>query len=208
MVEVATAADVVAGTITSTELPETGEVFISTDEIKKFAYGLENIITEVTTPADQGDANITTATGGFSHKRTRGQERFKESDVTQSGDTWIIKLAHPTVGVATLTGNCLITTSSAAYHSAPTTFQKVQAFVHIAKKGEHIEFTIANHTATSAYYEVETDGQTIKITGSGNVFFPHSSEYETYFDEKRKDVEFTVGYDYNAISDADKFADV
>ena len=198
MVEVSKEVDVVVGTITSTTAPtsDTG-AFTVTDEIKELAFGLKDILIKVTTPADQDGKNVTT--GGFAVRKTRAQEKFKDSDVTQSGDTWTIKLAHEPIGIAMLAGNSLTTRSvGSAFQPIPTT-EEIQTWVHIAKKGEHIDWATRYHTATSAFYEV--DGQSVKITGRGQNFFPHTDTHETYFHDRDKDVEFIVAYDYFANYD-------
>ena len=71
--------------------------------------------------------------------------------------------------------------------------------VHIAPKGEPNRFSIGSRNQGSATYEV--DGQTVKITGNGLDFFPHSNTHKTYFHEYLKDVEFQVSYDYFANYD-------
>ena len=198
MVEVSKEVDVVVGTITSTTAPtsDTG-AFTVTDEIKELAFGLKDTLIKVTTPADQDGKNITT--GGFAVRKTRAQEKFKDSDVTQSGDTWTIKLSHEPIGIAMLAGNSLTTRSvGSAFQPIPTT-EEIQTWVHIAKKGEHIDWATRYHTATSAFYEV--DGQSVKITGRGQNFFPHTDTHETYFHDRDKDVEFIVSYDYFANYD-------
>ena len=73
-------------------------------------------------------------------------------------------------------------------------------FVEIAPKGEHFDYSTSQHTATSAYYEL-IDPQTVKITGRGQNFFPHTDTHETYFHDRDKDVEFIVAYDYFANYD-------
>ena len=184
--ETSTAADVVADTVTSTTAPtsDTG-AFTVTETTRGFGFGLNTI--KVTTPTSQDGKNITS--GGFARRKTRTKERFKESDVTQSGDIWTIKLTHPPVGVTTLTGNCLITRAS----------KEVQAWVHVAPKGEPNVLNIGQRSQGRAYYEV--DGQSIKITGRGHGFFPHSNQHATHFHEYLKDVEFQVTYDYFANYD-------
>ena len=196
--ETSTAVDVVADTVTSTTSPtsDTG-AFTVTDEIKELAFGLKDILIKVTTPADQDGKNVTT--GGFAVRKTRAQEKFKDSDVTQSGDTWTIKLAHEPIGIAMLAGNSLTTRTSGSIHQPTPITEEIQIWVHIAKKGEHIDWNVGHHTATSAFYEV--DGQSVKITGRGQNFFPHTDTHETYFHDRDKDVEFIVAYDYFANYD-------
>ena len=198
MVEVSKEVDVVVGTITSTTAPtsDTG-VFTVTDEIKELAFGLKDTLIKVTTPADQDGKNITT--GGFAVRKTRAQEKFKDSDVTQSGDTWTIKLSHTPIGISMLAGNSLTTRTSGSIHQPTPITEEIQIWVHIAKKGEHIDWNVGHHTATSAYYEV--DGKSVKITGRGQNFFPHTDTHETYFHDRDKDVEFIVAYDYFANYD-------
>ena len=198
MVEVSKEVDVVVGTITSTTAPtsDTG-AFTVTDEIKELAFGLKDTLIKVTTPADQDGKNVTT--GGFAVRKTRAQEKFKDSDVTQSGDTWTIKLSHEPIGIAMLAGNSLTTRTSGSIHQPTPITEEIQIWVHIAKKGEHIDWTVGHHTATSAFYEV--DGQSVKITGRGQNFFPHTDTHETYFHDRDKDVEFIVSYDYFANYD-------
>ena len=152
---------------------------------------------DVTTPADQDGKNVTT--GGFAVRKTRAQEKFKDSDVTQSGDTWTIKLSHTPIGISMLAGNSLTTRTSGSIHQPTPITEEIQIWVHIAKKGEHIDWNVGHHTATSAYYEV--DGKSVKITGRGQNFFPHTDTHETYFHDRDKDVEFIVAYDYFANYD-------
>ena len=184
--EASTAEDVVADTVTSTTPPtsDTG-AFTVTETTRGFGFGLNTV--DVTTPASQDGKNITTA--GFARRKTRATEKFKDSDVTQSGDTWTIKLSHSPVGISKLKGNCLITRAS----------KEVQAMVHIVPKGETNRFSVGSRNQGKATYEV--DGQTVTITGQGLNFFPHSSTHETYFHEYLKDVEFQVSYDYFANYD-------
>ena len=87
----------------------------------------------MTTLADQDGKNITS--GGFARRRTKAKERFKESDITQSGNTWTIKLSHSPVGIGTLKGNCLITKGS----------KKVQRMIHVTPKGEPNELLSLIH---------------------------------------------------------------
>ena len=160
--------------------------------IKVVSEGLE---IPVVTPSNQDGKNVTTDGAGFASCQSCTTETFKDSDVTQSGDTWTIKLSHKTKGITMVAGNSLTTRSvGSAFQPIPTT-EEIQTWVHIAKKGEHIDWATRYHTATSAYYEL-IDPQTVKITGRGQNFFPHSSTHKTYFDENKKDVVFTVGYDY------------
>ena len=162
------------------------------DQKTKVVFGGREI--SVINPANQNGKNVATDGAGFTTCKTRAQERFKDGDVTQSGDTWTIKLSEQCLDIAMLTGNSLVTRRSGSlYQSTPTT-EEIQMFVEIAKKGEHIDYSTSHHTATSAYYEI--DGQTVTITGRGQNFFPHTSTHKTYFDENKKDVEFTVAYDY------------
>ena len=184
--EASTAEDVVADTVTSTTPPtsDTG-AFTVTETTRGFGFGLNTV--DVTTPASQDGKNITTA--GFARRKTRATEKFKDSDVTQSGDTWTIKLSHSPVGISKLKVNCLI----------PRGSKEVQTLVHIAPKGEPNRFSIGSRNQGSATYEV--DGQTVTITGQGLNFFPHSSTHETYFHEYLKDIEFQVSYDYFANYD-------
>ena len=194
--EASTAEDVVADTVTSTTAPtsDTG-AFTVTETTRGFGFGLNTV--DVTTPASQDGKNITT--GGFAVRKTRAQEKFKDSDVTQSGDTWTIKLAHKPIGIAMLAGNSLTTRTSGSIHQPTPITEEIQIWVHIAKKGEHIDWTVGHHTTTSAFYEV--DGQSVKITGRGQNFFPHTDTHETYFHDRDKDVEFIVSYDYFANYD-------
>tara|TARA_B100000315_G_scaffold257339_1_gene305839 strand:+ start:1291 stop:2427 length:1137 start_codon:yes stop_codon:yes gene_type:complete len=184
--EASTAEDVVVDTVTSTTPPtsDTG-AFTVTETTRGFGFDVNTI--KVTTPASQDGKNITTA--GFARRKTRAKERFKDSDVTQSGDTWTIKLSHTPVGVSTLTGNCLITRAS----------KEVQAWVHIVPKGEPNVLSIGSRNQGRAFYEV--DGQTIKITGRGHDFFPHSDKHTTHFHSYLEDVEFQISYDYFANYD-------
>jgi len=163
------------------------------DQKTKVVFGGREI--SVINPANQNGKNVATDGAGFTTCKTRAQERFKDSDVTQSGDTWTIKLSEQCLDIAMLTGNSLVTRRSGSlYQSTPTT-EEIQMFVEIAKKGEHIDWNVGHHTATSAYYEL-IDPQTVRITGRGQDFIPHSSTHKTYFDENKKDVVFTVAYDY------------
>jgi len=185
--EASTAVDVVAGTITSIIAPisDTG-IYTVTKETIGYVYDLGNTI-EVTTLADQDGKNITS--GGFARRRTKAKERFKESDITQSGDTWTIKLTHSPAGVGTLKGNCLITRGS----------KEVQAMIHVTPKGEPNELSKGNRNQGKAYYEV--DGQTVKITGRGHDFFPHSDQHSTYYQSYLEDIQFHISYDYFANYD-------
>ena len=197
--EISTAVDVVTGTITSTTPPtEDKGAFTVTDTTRGFGFEANTI--DVTTPTDQGGKNITT--GGFTSCQSFTTERFKDSDVTQSGDTWIVKLAHKPRDISILTGNSLITRSAGSIHQSTPTTEEIQMFVEIAKKGEHIDYSTSHHTATSAYYEV--DEQTVTITGRGQNFFPHTSTHKTYFDENKKDVEFEISYFYFANYDCSR----
>ena len=124
-------------------------------------------------------------------------------NVGQSGDTWIVKLAHKPRDIYILTGNSLITRSAGSIHQSTPTTEEIQMFVEIAKKGEHIDWNVGHHTATSAYYEF-IDHQTIRITGRGQDFIPHSSTHKTYFDENKKDVVFEISYFYFANYDCSR----
>jgi len=189
IVEASTAVDVVSGTVTSTEPPksDTG-VFTVTDTTKGFGFGVNTI--DVTPLADQNGKNITT--GGFARRKSKAIERFKDFDVTQSGDTWTIKLSHLPIGIDTIKGNCLVTKYSTAGPPVPN----IQTLLPIVSKDEGFDSERKRWSRYKgkAYYEV--DGQTIKITGQGHSFFPHSDKYSTYYQKVNEGIQFQVSYDF------------
>ena len=182
------AVDVVDGTVTGEEPPtEDIGAFTVTDKTTGYAYGLGRNTIEVTTLADQDGASVTS--GGFARRKTQFIERFFKDDVTQSGDIWTIKLSHSPIGIHKLKGNCLI------YSLGPP----IQKMLDIVPKGEEFEFYQMSIEEGLAYYEV--DGKTIKIIGRGHDFTYHSDQYEKYYHEHLKDIQFQVSYDFFANYD-------
>ena len=102
------------------------------DQKTKVVFGGREI--SVINPANQNGKNVATDGAGFTTCKTRAQERFKDSDVTQSGDTWTIKLSEQCLDIAMLTGNSLVTRRSGSLYQPTPTTEEIQMFVEIAKK--------------------------------------------------------------------------